>query len=384
MPNITGSNSADNIDVTDDDGTLNGTPQGTPIDNIRARGGNDTITVTNSTIANDVRGNGGSDDITITGSTVSGVVQAGAGGDNVSIEGSDIGNLRLGGGNDALDFVSTTLSGDIRGGSGTDALNLPVGTIINDATSGTTTVISGGSYILSNGSFTLPSGIVVNYTQFESGTGFPCFNRGTLLETSSGTKRIEQLKVGDRVRTIQGRMPKIRWIGSRRFLRRELLENPNLQPVQITAGALGEGLPERDLIVSQQHRMLVRSVIANRMFGTTEVLVPAKKLTDLPGIFVDKSVRDVEYFHLLFDKHEIVFAEGSPTESLYTGPEALKSISSKAREEIMTIFPQIAELDYAPQPACYIPPGRLQKKLIARHLKNNKPHTHKPQQVGNI
>ena len=119
--------------------------------------------------------------------------------------------------------------------------------------------------------------------------------------------------------------------------------------------------------------MSVRSKIAERMFGMYEVLVPSIKLIELPGIFVDETIESVEYFHLLFDRHEIIYAEGAPTESLFTGPEALKSLSPEAREEILTIFPEVAKLDYSPEPAGYIPPGKLQKQLVARHAKNNKP-----------
>ena len=100
---------------------------------------------------------------------------------------------------------------------------------------------------------------------------------------------------------------------------------------------------------------------------------PSIKLIELPGIFVDETIESVEYFHLLFDRHEIIYAEGAPTESLFTGPEALKSLSPEAREEILTILPEVAKLDYSPEPARYIPPGKLQKQLVARHAKNNKP-----------
>lgn len=84
-------------------------------------------------------------------------------------------------------------------------------------------------------------------------------------------------------------------------------------------------------------------------------------------------MKEIEYFHLLFDQHEVIYAEGAPTESLYTGPEALKALSPEAREEILTILPETASQDYAPEPARIIPSGKLQKKLIQRHQKNSKP-----------
>ena len=92
-----------------------------------------------------------------------------------------------------------------------------------------------------------------------------------------------------------------------------------LWPVRICVGALGNGLPERDLLVSRQHRMLVSSRIALRMFGQADVLIPAIRLTALPGIAIDTNVTEVEYFHILLANHEVVFAEGAATESLYTG-----------------------------------------------------------------
>ncbi len=373
MPDITGTGGGDNIDVTNDDGTLNGTPQGTPIDNVRARGGNDTVTVTDSTIANDVRGNGGADDMTVTGSTISGFLHGGGGDDTLSVENSTVGNIRLGNGDDSLDFQSTDVTGSVRGGGGTDSLNLPTGTVVNDNTFGTFTVTSGGGYSLSSGTFTLPSGKIVTYTTFENGTGFPCFNRGTLIETKSGPCPIEDLRVGDMVRTRNGAFRPIRWIGRRAFSSAELRANPKLRPIRICKGALGQGHPKRDLWVSRQHRMLVSSVIAERMFGEPEVLLPAIRLIGCPGVSIDEDIESVEYFHLLLDSHEILFAEGAPSESLLTGPEALRSLGPEALEEIRTIFPDLARRAYDTKPARFIPPGRSQKRLVARHLRNNKP-----------
>jgi hypothetical protein len=173
--------------------------------------------------------------------------------------------------------------------------------------------------------------------------------------------------------TADDRMEQVRWIGRRQLGRRELEANPKLYPVRISMGTLGNGLPLRDLWVSRQHRMLVQSKIAERMFGRSEVLVSAIKLTGVPGIFTDESVKQVGYMHLLFEKHEIIFAEGAPTESLFTGPEALEAMDASARQEILEVFPELASLEFAPEPARYIPTGKMQRHLIARHSKNGKP-----------
>ncbi len=382
MPNIRGTNGNDNIDVSNDNGTLNGSPEGSPINNIRARRGDDTISVSDSTISGDIRAGNGNDDVNITDSTVGGIINAGAGSDTVVITGSDVGNINLGGGNDSLEILGTTTTVAFQGGGGTDSLNLPAGTIVTDSTHGTFTVTDGGSYSLSSGSFELPSGNIYTYSQFESGTGIPCFVRGTRIQTAHGETKIEDLKVGDMVQTRDNGLCPVRWIASRRLGDEELNDAPKLRPIRIMAGALGNGLPVQDLLVSRQHRMFVSSKITQRMFGCADVLIPSIKLTELPGIFIDDSATEVEYFHLLFDRHEIVYAEAAPTESLYTGPEALNALGHEQRIEILTLFPEIAELNYEPVPARLIPPGKQQKQLISRHLKNNKPLLHSEAQFA--
>jgi len=145
--------------------------------------------------------------------------------------------------------------------------------------------------------------------------------------------------------------------------------------VRIRAGALGQGLPERDLMVSPQHRMLVQSRIARRMFDQDEVLVAAKHLTGLDGVEIADDVTEVTYIHFLCDRHEVVFAEGAPSESLYTGAQALKSVSPEAREEIFTLFPELRDCapEALPTPARKLGKGRVCQNLIARHVKNEKP-----------
>jgi len=201
----------------------------------------------------------------------------------------------------------------------------------------------------------------------------PCFCADTLIETAHGPRMVQELAEGDLICRADGSLTPLRRVFEAKVGVATLLAAPQMRPVRIRAGALGRGLPRRDLRVSRQHRMVMSSKIAERMFGCPNVLIPAIKLTALPGIDVENPSAQVRYFHMLFDQHEVILAEGAPTESLFIGPEALQAISPEARAEILALFPQVAEPGFAPEPAMPIPTGRLQKKAVARHLQNGQP-----------
>jgi hypothetical protein len=210
-----------------------------------------------------------------------------------------------------------------------------------------------------------------------------CFTAGTLIATPEGRARVETLQVGDPVLTLDRGYQPIRWIGQRRLAGRDLRANRKLLPVRIRAGAFGEGLPDRDLMVSRQHRVLVNSVIVQRMLGVRDVLIPAIKLTGLDGVEVAHDAEQVEYWHLLFDQHHVVWSNGLPTESLFTGPEALKSVAPAARAEIVALFPELAEPRHSAEPARpAIDRGSVARRLVARHVRNNKPLVWLHRQAG--
>ncbi len=166
----------------------------------------------------------------------------------------------------------------------------------------------------------------------------PCFTAGTLILTVSGEKPIESLKVGDWVVTHDGGSRCLRWIG-----RRRMTVSSASAPIRIKAGALGEGVPKREVRVSPLHRVLLRSAQAELLFGENEVLVAAKFLVNDNTILRDTSARVVEYVHLMFDDHAVVYTEGLLSESLQAGAAGLAVLSHEAREELLSIFPELAE-----------------------------------------
>lgn len=200
-----------------------------------------------------------------------------------------------------------------------------------------------------------------------------CFTRGTMILTPYAPRPIETLRPGDLVVTRDHGARPLRWIGASNLDAGQLDLQPNLRPILIRAGALGNGMPEHDLAVSPQHRVLVSSKIARRMFDKDEILVAAKHLTSLPGINAINPEDGVSYWHMLFDAHELVLSNGSWTESLYTGPQALKGMSSAAKREIFALFPELQHRDYRANAARRVLSGREGRKLVERHIKNGKP-----------
>ena len=202
-----------------------------------------------------------------------------------------------------------------------------------------------------------------------------CFVRGTMIETADGQVRIEDVRPGMMVRTLDHGSQPVRWIGRTVLGGKDRQIPDNLRPIRIKAGALGENTPSHDLSVSPQHRILVKSRIAQRMFGTDEVLVPAKQLLQVDGVDIDRNASHVEYYHMMFDQHQLVRSNGALTESLYLGAEALKGLGMAAVDEILEILPELRKVmdgAEAPEGARMLLSGRAARQLTVRHIQNKK------------
>lgn len=187
------------------------------------------------------------------------------------------------------------------------------------------------------GSLRLQSGagvaVVAGQLSLEN-TNVVCFTRGTLIATERGQVPVERLAVGDRVVTVDHGPQPLRWVGSRR-----VAALGRLAPIHFEAGSIGN---LRALGVSPQHRMMMRGPRVELFFGEAEVLVPARFLQN------GRTIRRVEgglveYWHLLFDAHEIVLAEGVPAESLYLGAEGVAALSEASQQEIHAVFPHLRD-----------------------------------------
>jgi hypothetical protein len=176
----------------------------------------------------------------------------------------------------------------------------------------------------------------------------PCFTPGTLIETPDGPRPVEDLRPGDMVLTRDAGAQEVRWVGAVTLDSARLAGNPRFRPVSIQAGAFGPGCPARDMLVSRQHRILLQDWRADLLFGSAEVLAAAVDLVNDRDIVQVYDLEPVTYVHFMFDRHQVVLADGIWAESLRPGPAVLATLGRAAQEELFALFPQLRLADKPP------------------------------------
>ena len=299
-------------------------------DTIFGQGGNDILD-----------GDGGDDDIfggegndEIDGGSGQDTIEGGSGNDLIT---GGSGEDMLFGGDDRDTFFGITNGDKIdgnEGGDDFDTLDLtgsgPLRVMFdpNDAEKGTVRFLDANGNVTGSAQFDNIENVI------------PCFTAGAQVATPQGARSVEELRVGDKVITRDNGIQEIRWIGAKSLDLNGLKAAPHLRPVLIRKGSLGDGLPERDMMVSPNHRMLVANERTSLYFDEREVLVSAKHLVDNKGV-AQVDMLGTTYIHFMFDRHEVVLADGTWTESFQPGDYSLKGIGNAQRSEILELFPEL-------------------------------------------
>lgn len=173
----------------------------------------------------------------------------------------------------------------------------------------------------------------------------PCFAAGMRVATPRGPVAVEHLVVGDLVSTLDAGPQPLRWIGTR-----QVAAVGAFAPVVFAPGAIGN---RRELVVSPQHRMLIKSRRAEMLFGANEVLVAAKDLVNHDTIY-RREGGAVTYLHLMFDRHHILRSDGALSESFFPGRHSMAAMEAETRRELYALFPELRD-----DPASYPPAARL-------------------------
>jgi hypothetical protein len=213
-----------------------------------------------------------------------------------------------------------------------DSVTLNTGQVVALNADGTLSVTSDADFETVNFTYDVESASGEVDTGFVTIATVPCFVAGSLIQTGNGQAPVEDLQPGDLVWTMDRGLQPLRWIGQR-----TVAATGAFAPVRVAAGTFGD---HANLMLSPQHRVLVRDPLADLVFGTPEVLIAAKHLVN------GRSVQTIEggsvtYVHLLFDQHEIVMANGLATESFLPGPQTVGAFEEDIIEEIALLFPEL-------------------------------------------
>ncbi len=274
---------------------------GAGVNNIIAGGGADSIL-----------GGGGNDSVV-----------AGAGDDRIGVQGAALGRMTL------------------DGGAGNDTLDLGAGSWVQGTSGGFTTY-----------SFAANPDSVVWTTGIEQ---VICFYPGTLIATSDGPRAVETLVIGDCVLTHAGAPAPVRWMG-RQTVSTRFGDPMRVLPIRILAGALGEGLPRRDLLVSPDHAILVGGV-----------LVQAGALVNGATILRERDVPErFTYHHVELATHALLLAEGVPAETFVDNIDRAAFDNWAEHEALYGHLPGIAEMPRPRAKARRQVPRRILVMLEAR------------------
>jgi fibronectin-binding autotransporter adhesin len=234
------------------------------------------------------------------------------------------------------------LGGTISGFAADDTIELTGITVTgSDYAGGILTLddVGGTISLTLPGSFTTADFQVTNVAAgADVALSVPCFRAGTLIGTPRGERPVEALAVGEDVTVLDGARRTVVWIGHRRIDCRRHPDPRRVLPIRITAGAFGPGCPHRDLLLSPDHALFV-----------DEVLIPVRHLVNGSTV-CRQQVAEVEYYHIELECHDILLAEGLPTESyLDTGDR--RDFANGGG--VMTLHPDLAArardaLGYAP------------------------------------
>lgn len=199
-----------------------------------------------------------------------------------------------------------------------------------------------------------PVGVPLEVTRSEEGPGssgrpdisaselvVPCFTPGTMITTPNGLTPVEELCLGDRVLTLDHGFREIRWINLVTLDNGQLQRDPGLRPVRVKAHAFGENQPSQDMLLSPQHRVLLRGWQTELLFGTHEGLAAVTHLLNDHSILPAPDIERVTYIHFMFDCHEVVCANGLWAESFLPGPRTIGGLEDGPRGELFKLFPEL-------------------------------------------
>ena len=164
----------------------------------------------------------------------------------------------------------------------------------------------------------------------------------TNVRTPCGPRRVENLRPGDLIVTRRDGLQPLRMIWKRTIAASEIAADPSLAPVAMKPRAAGPMMPQTELRLAGSHNLLVPGYRLEGLEDTDACLVRACELVNTTDdVWVDRTNRDITYFNLVFDCHQIFAANGLPVESFLPSPTSVCSLEDAVREELERVLPDL-------------------------------------------
>ena len=192
---------------------------------------------------------------------------------------------------------------------------------------------SGSNPNISNIGITIPTGFVASTlgTAFSYDITTECFLTGTHILTDQGEIPVEQLTIGNKVKTADGKLEIVKWVGKQIVEPSRVNHTLRCLPILIKAGALGSNLPHRDLYVSPDHAMFFEGVLIN-----------AGALVNGSSIVKTEPQEPFNYYHVELENHAFLLAEGTAAESYL--PQNQDRFSFENGSEYEELYPHGSNL----------------------------------------
>ena len=211
----------------------------------------------------------------------------------------------------------------------------------------------GKTVFISTAPITTSETLYLNPTTSQS--DYICYMAGTQIATPGGSANVEELAIGDLVLTADGKTMPVLWVG-RQTVSTTFADPNRVMPIRIRAGALGDAQPQRDLLVSPGHAILVDGILvhASALINGSSIM----RETDVPNTFI--------YYHVELEDHSLVLAEGVPAETFV---DNVQRLAFDNWDEHVKLFPEgrsIRELPLARAASARQVPASIVRKLASR------------------
>jgi hypothetical protein len=227
-----------------------------------------------------------------------------------------------------------------------------------NASNGTTFSFAVGGSTFTDGSYTTTSGPLHLVADASGGTELAaCFLGGTLIMTPNGEAPVENLKIGDPVLAADGRTFPVRWIGRNTVMTRNA-DPVRLMPIRIRAGALRDGVPKRDLLLSPEHALLIDGLLVQASALVNGISITREAW--MPETFV--------YYHVEVEDHALIIAEGTAAETFVDHIARKVFDNWREHQDLYGFDASIPEMDYPRVLSARQLPDAIERRLLDRSL----------------